>query len=192
MDPVSFTQGSGRNLFLLGLALIATWMIVVPLVGFGLGVLNLVDGYRAARVEDRRRALWILGGSGLAVWMLASPFLVALLGTVLDVHLALNLASVAALLAPLVLVVALGMAVLYQGALDPELALSRGTIYGALGLMGLLVFAGLENALSSFVQARLELPGVVGSILAGAVAAGVMLPLHGALKRVRERGTRKR
>ena len=188
VDPGTLIQGSGHDAFVVGLVLIAAWMVVVPFLGLGLGALNLVDGYRTGSLDDRRRLLWILAGIGVAAWMIASPLLVGLLGNVLDVHLAKDVATAAAVLAPLVLVLSLGMAVLYQGALDPELALSRGTVFGALGLLGLLVFAGLENALSNFVQARLELPGVVGSILAGAVAAGVMLPIHGALERVAGRG----
>jgi hypothetical protein len=49
--------------------------------------------------------------------------------------------------------------------------------------LGILVFAGLEEVLSGWVASRMGLPGMVGSLLAGSLAAGVMIPLRNTVGR---------
>lgn len=156
---------------------------VGPLALMALGTMNLVDGYRTSSPEARRRVLWLTAGCVLALWMLLAPLGgLALREAGLMVSMAVLM--VAAVLAPLVLVVSTGMAVLYGGALDPALALRRSTVYGAAAALGLVTFAGLENVLSGWVASRLGLPGAVGSMIAGGVAAGVMLPFQAGIKRL--------
>ncbi|MGD8277364.1 MAG: hypothetical protein PVH00_05030 [Gemmatimonadota bacterium] len=86
--------------------------------------------------------------------------------------------------APTVVVLTTAIAVFFAGAFDPGLILRRSTIWGFAGAVGLLMFAGLENALSEWVEARLAFPGMLGAIAAGGLAAGVMIPVRALMSRV--------
>jgi hypothetical protein len=90
-------------------------------------------------------------------------------------------------LAPTVLVVTSAVAIFYAGSVDPGLVLRRSTVYGALGALGILLFAGLEDVLSNWMASRIGLPGIVGSLLAGSLAAGVMIPLRKSVDRIASR-----
>lgn len=152
-----------------------------------LAIANFVRGYRLADEEARRSALWLLLGMvGSAFLVMASTFLLAL-DIILPVSLGLlsRYTPLIVLFAPLVMVICVAVAVLYSGAVDPRLALRRSTINGFAGTFGLLVFAGLENTLSAWFESRLGLPGAVGSFLAGAISAGVILPVRRILGRSR-------
>lgn len=153
----------------------------------GLAVFYFVRGYRLADEQARRSAMWLLVGVvGSALLMLTSALLLAL-DIVLPISLGLlsRYTPLVVLFSPLVMVVCVAVALLYSGAVDPRLALRRSTINGIAGTMGLLVFAGLENALSSWVEGRLGLPGMVGSFLAGGASAAVFLPIQRILARSR-------
>lgn len=170
----------------LGLGPSVVLMLLAPLAAIGLGARNLVTGYRLATPGQRRPVLWLVVGLVTAGWLiLVIPSVFAVLAAT-DVSIPDPLMAVMAalvLLAPTVLVVSTAVAVFYDGAVDPGLVLRRSTVYGALGAGGLLLFAGLENALSSWVEATLGLPGFTGSLLAGALAAAVMFPLRHVLAR---------
>lgn len=152
-----------------------------------LAVANFVKGYRLADDEARRSALWLLVGVvGSASFVLASTLLLAI-DIVLPTSLGLlsRYTPLIVLLSPLFMVICVAVAILYSGAVDPRLALRRSTINGIAGTFSLLAFAGLENSLSSWVESRLGLPATVGSFLAGAVSAGIFLPLRYGLNRRR-------
>lgn len=162
-------------------------MVVAPLVGIGLGVRNLRAGYRRADAADRRPVLWLVAGYTTAAWMVLVPIVMALLVVVLGVDSPDLLGLVWAVLlvtAPTVVVVTTAIAVFFAGAFDPGLILRRSTIWGFAGAVGLLMFAGLENALSDWVEARLALPGMVGALAAGGLAAGVMVPVRVLMSRI--------
>jgi hypothetical protein len=176
---------TAAGLFLWVLASAAVVAALVILGMLGLAVAFFIRGYRRADAEARRSALWLLVGvAGSAMLILASVLLMAL-DTALPVTPGLlsRHAPFVILFAPLLMVVCVGVAILYSGALDPRLALRRSTINGIAGTVGLLVFAGLENSLSAWVEGRLGLPGTIGSFLAGAASAGVFLPVQHALRR---------
>jgi len=161
---------------------------VAPLLGIGLGIRNLAWGYRLASGTDRKRVLWLVAGVSAAGWMI----LASVLGTSLVVILGLPdwLGDVCVALfvfAPSVLVVTCAVALFYAGSVDPGLVLKRSTVYGALGAMGILLFAGLEEVFSDQVALQLGLPGMVGSLLAGSLTAGVMIPLRKAVARMATR-----
>jgi hypothetical protein len=161
---------------------------VSPLLGIGLGIRNLASGYHLASRADRRRVLWLVAGISAAGWMVLGSVLGLPLVVILrlpdwlvDVLLALLV------LAPTVLVVTSAVAIFYAGSVDPGLVLRRSTVYGALGALGILLFAGLEDVLSNWMASRIGLPGIVGSLLAGSLAAGVMIPLRKSVDRIASR-----
>ncbi len=161
---------------------------VSPLLGIGLGIRNLASGFHLASPADRKRVLWLVAGVSASGWMVLSSVLGGFLAVILDLPGWIGDTFVVLLvLAPAVLVVSCAVALFYAGSLDPGLVLRRSTVYGAMGALGILLFAGLEEVLSSWVALRLGLPGVVGSLLAGSLAAGVMIPLRKTLGRVATR-----
>lgn len=190
VDPTTLAAADVPVLF--WASLIATGVIVgiFPLAGIGLGVGNLFSGYRVAPREDRQRVLWLVAGVSLAGWMVVGglgTFLLLVLFRLDPPGWISSLLLVLPILAPAVLVVTTGVALFYSGAVDPGLVLKRSTVLGALGAMGILLFAGLEEALSDLVASRMGLPGIVGSIVAGAVAAGVMIPMRKVLGKAASR-----
>ena len=70
------------------------------------------------------------------------------------------------------------LAVFFDGAVDPGLAIKRTTIYGALAGALLFGFGVLENALEDVVLARIGLPPGSGTWLAGGTMAVAFKPLH--------------
>jgi hypothetical protein len=156
-----------------------------------IGMRNLLAGFRVAQAEERRRLLWLVAGTSIAGWMILVPLLgipiVALTPFSID-----WLPFVAGLLwvfAPAVLVGAVGVAIFYSGAVDPALVLKRSTIYGILGTAAFVLFTALESVLSNLFEATFGLPGLAGSIVAGCVAAGFMIPVRGQLARMSQRAS---
>jgi len=150
-----------------------------------LGMRNLRASYHMASAEERKRILWVVSGFSLASWMVLAAFgiLIVIVTTPLDATALGAAVPLALVLAPLVLVASATIGVLYSGALDSALVLRTSTIYGALAAIGVVAFAGIENALSGIVEDRLALPGALGSVIAGAVVAAVLVPLRGAVRR---------
>ena len=159
-----------------------------PLVAIGLGIRNLASGYGLASRADRKRVLWLVAGVSAAGWMILGSvsgfFLAVVLGLPNWIPVGLMILLV---LAPTVLVVTCAIALFYAGSVDPGLVLKRSTVFGALGATGILLFAGLEEVLSEWVGSRMGLPGAVGSLLAGSLAAGLMIPLRKTVGRAASR-----
>lgn len=137
---------------------------------------------------DGGRVRWISGGATTAflAWAVLGtlPFaLTPLLGDVgwgLYVALALGIAPFAMLA---LLIGGLGLAVFYQGAIDPRLAIRKTTVYGALGVLFIVLFAVVESLVSEVLEARLGLPSMLGAALSGAVVALIVIPLRGRFSR---------
>ncbi len=128
----------------------------------------------------------MVAGFAVSAWLILGALGLLLGIAVLDVELeALGIiVPIAIFIAPLVLVTCAAIGILRSGAVDPALVLRRSTVYGALGVLGVVAFAGLENALSALVEARLGLPGIIGSMIAGALVAAVLIPVRGPLQRL--------
>lgn len=157
----------------------ATLYVLLPLTAIGMGVHNLRTSYRLASAEERRRMLWVTTGFSLATWLIVAAVGGAILLGTLDLPEVTAIGLVVLIVfAPLLIVLGSAMGVLYAGAIDPALALRRGTVYGVLGAVGVVMFAGLENALSSLVEPRLGLPAFVGPLVAGAIGAAVLIPIQ--------------
>lgn len=167
-----------------GMAVVgAVTVVLMPVTAMVVGVGNLVAGYRAAARAERRRVLWISAGSSIAAWMILTPLLAAPLTAITSLS-ADWLPFAAGLLlafAPAVLVCTAAVAIFYSGAVDPALVLKRSTIYGIAGALAFVLFTALESVVSDFFEATLGLPGLVGSIAAGCIAAALMVPVRRAL-----------
>lgn len=153
--------------------------------GSPLAVYLFTVGYHAGDASDRRRLQWIHWGLTAAVL----AFL--LFGALMAAGIIVGFESQALVFAifgvvacaPFLALVGLTVAVLYQGTVDPALMIRRTTVYGVLGVVFVFFFAGLGNIASEFLEARLGLPGVVGTGLYGGTLATVLLPLRGWLNR---------
>jgi hypothetical protein len=86
-------------------------------------------------------------------------------------------------LAPLVLVMCAAIGILYAGAIDPALVLRRSTVWGAIGAAGVILFAGIENALFSLLEERLHLPAFAGAMISGAIVAVMLVPVRARVQR---------
>jgi hypothetical protein len=189
-ESVLATNAAMRRVWIAGLAVVGVvTLLLLPVSAMIIGMRNLLAGFRVAQAEERRRLLWLVAGTSIAGWMILVPLLgipiVALTPFSID-----WLPYVAGLLwvfAPAVLVGAVGVAIFYSGAVDPALVLKRSTIYGILGAAAFLLFTALESVLSNLFEATLGLPGLAGSIVAGCVAAGFMIPVRGQLARMSQR-----
>jgi hypothetical protein len=179
--------GAGAPAFvpaMIGLALFT--YVALPLAAFALGTRNLRASYRSASADERRRILWVVAGFAVSAWLILGALGLLFAIAALDVQLeALGVVvPVAIFIAPLVLVTCAAIGILRSGAVDPALVLRRSTVYGALGVLAVIAFASLENALSALVEARLGLPGVIGSMIAGALVAAVLIPVRAPLQRM--------
>ena len=139
------------------------------------GVQNLFSGFRAADRPDRRRSLWVFAGFTVALWMLFIDITFMLLP---PLPIPIDTSGVLFLLSPTVIVVSLTTGVFYRGDLDPALVIKKTTVYGVLGTLFLILFAGVESLASEMLEERLGLPGLLGGVVAGSFVALVILPFR--------------
>ena len=153
--------------------------LIVPLSMIVFGVLNLYLGLRTATRADRRRSLWVFAGFAVALWMILVAWPLLFLDDLPDAVSVWGVPLV--LFAPLVIVVCLSVAVFYRGDIDPALVIRRSTVYGALGVAFVILFAVSESLVSDLLVDRLGLPDAAGGALLGGLAAAVVLPFRGRL-----------
>jgi hypothetical protein len=164
--------------------------VALPLLSLAVGVTNLRAAYVLSDREERRRMLWVVTGSVAALWAVLIP-----IGVWISDVLGLGLPSVFGWLllllplAPLILVLCLAVAVFFSGAMDPALVIRKTTVYGAIGVIFVFLFAGLGNLVEGWVESALGLPGSVGSIITGGAIAVVLLPLRGRFAGIARRWT---
>ena len=51
-----------------------------------------------------------------------------------------------------------------------------------------MLFSGIENALSEMLEQRIDLPALTGSLIAGAIVAGILAPLKRQLEKLARPG----
>ncbi|MFG1691131.1 hypothetical protein ACGF5M_03055 [Gemmatimonadota bacterium] len=149
-------------------------------------------GLKVRPVEERRRILWIYGGMLASIITMSAigilPFaLVPIVGEMGYALYWMFLAGYAPFLGLVVFLLALAVAVFYQGAIDPRLTIKRTTVYGALGVLFLFLFAGIGNFVEDAVQQFSGMSGGIGSIVTGGLIAVVVLPLKGRFSNVADR-----
>lgn len=187
------------NWFLLP-ALMAVMMLLILI---WRGIRYLRSAYRTASRSDRRRIAWLVHGMVLAFWAVLLVYVLpefyagwagvhdgegwaraAIPGPKLA---GIVLRDVGTLIPVFLIVGSVAVSVFYSGAIDPELVLKRTTVYGALAVMFLFVFAGIEGLVSELVERSLGLPGLFGSALVGGFLALVILPLRKRFSRLVDR-----
>jgi len=180
------TYPASRVLFL---ALMATYLVGSAFLVASL--VNLHSSYLLGSPESRRKVLWIAQGIVIGAAGFVFVEVIAVLNTVAARTILAGafpwIITLGKPLALLTMLVTLALAIFFGGAVHESLVVSSAVIYGLLGSTGFVVFAGVENAFSELLEARLNLPGVVGSIAAGAVTAVVVLPLRALLTRLMRR-----
>ena len=146
-------------------------------------VLLLRAGYALVDDAGRRRILWVVAAF---VGMLVTGvlYLAAIIAfRITDPALSIVLAQIP----EIVMLGALAAAIFYFGAIDPALVIRQATVYGALALLLVALFEGIENVASDVLASRFGMPGAVGSLLAGTLVAIAFVPLRQFARRGSER-----
>ena len=155
----------------------------LTLTAIAASVLLLRTGYRLVDDAGRRRILWIV--AAFAGLLVSGVLYMA-------VTIAFRITNPAAsmLLAQipeLVMLTCLAVGIFYYGGIDPALVIRQTTMYGALALLLVVLFEGVENVASDLLTARFGLPGGVGSLVAGTVVALGFSPLRQLARRGTDR-----
>jgi class 3 adenylate cyclase len=160
------------------------WVVTVSIyVGFLLLALKFLRvGYELGDATDRRQMLWIVEGiaasaaidavAAAAVFVLAGEVPPTVIQNVLSVTGSLNLP---------VILLSLGVAVFYHGAADPGRIIRHTAVFGAVFLISLFLFEGVENgiaAILSYLLGAEGAPGWVATFLAAGTAALAFDPVR--------------
>ena len=156
------------------LLLIFLIFVGLPLFGMMVGALNLRAGYVSSVESERKKILWVVAGCVVGTCMI----LAALAGLFVDLFMVALLP-----LAPLVLVLCLGVAVFYSGAIHPALIIKRATLYGILGILLAATFSAAESFLATVIQETLGVSSATSSASLGGVLAVVLMPVRSPLSR---------
>ena len=143
--------------------------------------------YRNGTAEERRRVAWLRGlllvtGIALAGW-LAAAIVVAHVPSLRASNLPAALLLLSMQLLPTAFMFALAFAVLYRGALDPRLVVSRVSLWTAMGFGVTAIFLVIERLVAVKAAQWLGVPDETGYVAAGAVVAATFFPLRRAVDR---------
>jgi hypothetical protein len=163
--------------------------LVLPIAAIVLGVFLLAWNYRKAGKAERRSGAVVVAGFTAALTILLIATLVAFfeLAPEDDPTAFTFVLVVLPSLAPLVIVLALALAVFYTGTFDPSLVIRKTTVYAAIGVVATGVFALVENLISATLARWLHLPNSVSTIAASIAVAFAVVPLRDRLVRFVER-----
>ena len=144
--------------------------------------------YRNGSDAERRRVAWLravmLGAGVFFFLVVVVPILVRKIGGPNVIPQAVDgLLLLVMLAAPTLLILGLAFAVLYGGALDPRVAVTRATLWTVLGVAITLLFLLLERFVAVRVVDLLGMPKETGLVLAGGVIAATFVPLRRAAER---------
>ena len=167
--------------FFFGMAL--SFLIGGSLIGTTVFLSAQSHGPQGSRIH------WIFGGvtTAFIAWAVLGILPFALGPLLGDLGWGLYMAASLGIAPFAMLIGGLGFAVLYQGAIDPRLAIRKTTVYGALGILSIILFGVIESLVSELLEARLGLPSMLGAALSGAVVAGMVIPLRGRFSRWMDR-----
>lgn len=144
--------------------------------------------YRQASQGDRPRILWMAQGTLLAISIPMYGFLLVRVSSWSALPFNLGGAEpIAYALGPVTLVLCWTIAVFLHGAMDPALVIRRSTMIGAMSLLLIFLFAGVESLISDQVSPRIGLPQSFSSAIAGGIVALAFVPLNKGLKKLADR-----
>ena len=153
---------------------------------------TMAANYRAGKEVVRRKVYWLVLGAELLlvaqVFLLVSHILIEWLAVgsgIADPRGLFQFQPLYSIVNELVwaaanlgLLICFGMAIFYQGALDPRLAVRR-TAVSSLGTgILLLAFAAVEEFLAEMISDALDLNQMIVTVIAGAIVALSIRPLH--------------
>ena len=156
-------------------AVIGSLVIAVIIVGFLLFAIKFLRiGYEVGDATDRQRVLWIVEGVAVAaaIQLLVGAVTLVWSGAI-PPHVIEYGRRIANSLNLPVILVSLGVAVFYHGALEPSLIIRRTFIYSVVFIITVFVFEGFENSMTAIFSEQLgeETPTwLTGLIAAGSVA----------------------
>ncbi|MGQ0561452.1 MAG: hypothetical protein ACT443_06205, partial [Gemmatimonadota bacterium] len=163
-------------------------VLLAIVTGVVIGLRYLWIGFHGADSAQRQRAAWVIQGIYLFFCML----LVTMVGWPLIGHrfvdvaqrpfidpLVLHFGEIAGLT---ILLACIGFAVLHHDTFDTRLVLRRTTVYGALSVLILALFSGIEHLVSGVLADSLGAARSLGGWFAGAVVALTFGPLRKGLE----------
>lgn len=165
-----------------------TLVVVYPSIGMAGQAFSVLNWqYRTGRDEDKARISWLVLGLVLSGWLVLIPQLGALVwsafgdaeraGTVMLFSVCLELPMMA-----IVMVLLLGCSIFFFGAIDPNLAIRKTSVYGIAALLLAVTVAIFQGSAATQLALRLGLPGNSGLVLAGAIVGLVFAPLRGRIE----------
>ena len=168
--------------------LLATHLLL-PIAATVFGVFLLVWNYRKAQKAERRSGAVVVAGfvGALGILLIAALLAIFELGPEDDPAGFTFILVVLPSIAPLVIVLALAVAVFYTGTFEPSLVIRKTTVYALVGVVATGVFALVENLISGTLARWLHLPNSVSTIAASIAVALVVVPLRDKLARFMER-----
>lgn len=147
-------------------------LTAILLVTLAICVANLRAGYRHSQAGGRRRIYWILEGLLAATVILVLASVLKLLQMVSGYHIDFTLWYPLAVLGGiLVMIVFLGVAMFYAGALDPRLAIQRTATTGLVGVAMVLILAVAQEFAQELLVSILGLSDRMGGMVTGGVVA---------------------
>lgn len=174
------------------------WAVIVLILGgfyFAVGLpfayASTQHLYRNGTPDERNRVVWLR--AVLIAMVIASVVIVAL--GFANVHFGgggsqrLLFSGVGAFfifiaLFPMLFVMTLALAVLYGGALDPRLAITRMTLWSILGISLTVAFIVIERVVALRVVEYFRWPSETGTIMAGFMAAATFAPMRKSTERL--------
>ncbi len=162
---------------------IAALVVAATCVGMLLSAVKFLRiGYEVGDASARKRMLWIVEGvavvAGIQVVAPAAEFVLSGMVPLEVIAFGKRLANSAIL--PVVLL-SLGVAVFYHGALDPRLAIRRTILNGATFLLLAALFGGVENLAEPKMSPTREMwnwPPWVVTMIVGGITALAFIPIR--------------
>ena len=131
--------------------------------------------------EERKKVLWVyIGLFGPLIAMFGIMIFSLLLSTYYPPLGIFAINALFTIFPPVwfsIFVLCMMIAIFFFGAIDPKKMLKASTLYTLLGLLLTVIFVSAEQLASPIIINYLELPGNLGSILAGIVVAFTFNPL---------------
>jgi hypothetical protein len=147
-------------------------MILLVITTLLMAVANLRTSYHAADRDGRRRVYWVLEGLLVGTVLVVFASMLKAAGMIAGVATWFHVwYPLAFLLALLIVIVFLGIAMFYEGALDPRLALQRTAVTGLMGVAMVFIFAVTQQLVHEYLVAFSGISDRAGGMITGGIVA---------------------